>query len=84
MPLFHRLATMTESQVATMTDLDLEAIIRESWPTGMVDHRPRAHVDLAMVVRTDVDTARETKMLDSLERANRKALQKWSEAGREI
>lgn len=62
----------------------LESVIRESWPTGLVDHTPKPHVDLALVLRTDADTRRETRMLDALEAANRRALQRWHAAGKEM
>lgn len=62
----------------------IDAIAQEAWPLGLTDHTPRPHVDLALVVRTCADTRRETRMLDSLEKANRRALQAWHAAGRTI
>lgn len=60
----------------------IDAIAQESWPLGLTDFTPKPHVDLALVVRTHADTRRETRMLDALEAANRRALQRWHAAGR--
>lgn len=62
----------------------LDAIAQEAWPLGLTDRVPKPHIDLALVFRTDADTRRETRMLDSLEKANRRALQAWHAAGRTI
>ena len=62
----------------------LDAIASEAWPLGLPDATPKPHVDLALVVRTCADTRRETRMLDKLEAANRRALQRWHASGRTL
>lgn len=62
----------------------LELVIRESWPTGAVRERTQAQGDACLVVRTELDTRRETRALDALERANRRALRAWLESGRTL
>lgn len=63
-----------------MTELD--AAIRESWPTGAVRERTQDQGDLCLVFRSELDTRRETRMLDALERVNRRALRAWLRSGR--
>lgn len=58
------------------------AIEQESWPLGLVRFTPAPRPDLALVFRTPADSRRETRMLDQLERANRRALQAWHDLGR--
>ena len=58
--------------------------MNENEPNGLAWTRPVPHSDLALVLRTDADTRRETRMLDELERANRRALQRWHATGSTI
>ena len=60
------------------------AIEQESWPLGLVRFTPAPRPDLALVFRTPADSRRETRMLDQLERANRRALQAWHDSGRTL
>lgn len=60
------------------------AIEQESWPIGLVRFTPGPRPDLALVFRTPADSRRETRMLDQLERANRRALQAWHDSGRTL
>jgi hypothetical protein len=62
----------------------LELVIRESWPTGAVRERTQAQGDACLVLRTELDTRRETKMLDQLERCNRRAMTAWLASGRTL
>jgi hypothetical protein len=60
----------------------LDLVVQESWPTGAVRERTQAQGDACLVLRTEVDTRRETRMLDALERANRRAMTAWLASGR--
>jgi hypothetical protein len=62
----------------------LEEAMLEAIPTGRVRERTQAQGDLCLVLRTEVDTRRETRMLDALERANRLALRAWQASGRAL
>ena len=62
----------------------LDAITQEAWPLGLVRFTPLPHRDLALVTRTPADSRRETRMLDALEKSNRRALQAWHDSGRTL
>lgn len=67
-----------------MNDAAYAAIEQESWPLGLVRFTPLPHRDLALVTRTPADSRRETRMLDALEKSNRRALQAWHDSGRTL
>lgn len=60
----------------------IDEALLEAVPTGRVRERTQAQGDLCRVVRTELDTRRETRALDGLERANRRAMKAWLEAGK--